>query len=94
MRAFEVARLAGCADQTVRRWADAGHLPCVYTASGQRRYPRREIEALFRGPDAPRPWRAGMWEENPHGPITRQPPRYPRWEQTDALDALDVEGAP
>jgi excisionase family DNA binding protein len=88
MRPYEVAVLIGCAGNTVRRWADEGFLPSTRTEAGQRRYPRREIEAMAQAGELPQPWRAGGWDDHPEGPVTRQPPRFRRWEQADLLDEI------
>jgi excisionase family DNA binding protein len=48
----EVARLAGVGPSAVKRWADAGELPCSRTAGGHRRFARAEVER-FLGRQAP-----------------------------------------
>lgn len=42
----EVARRLNVAPATLKRWADAGKLPCVRTAGGHRRFARRDVERL------------------------------------------------
>ena len=43
----DAARLLGVGTTSVKRWADAGLLPCVKTPGGHRRYPRSAVEALL-----------------------------------------------
>jgi excisionase family DNA binding protein len=49
----QVARLAGVGPSAVKRWADAGHLPCLKTAGGHRRFEAAAVERFLRrgGPD-------------------------------------------
>jgi excisionase family DNA binding protein len=51
----EAAELAGVGTSAVKRWADAGLLPCVRTAGGHRRFERAAVERLARGEDASAP---------------------------------------
>ena len=51
----EVARIAGVGASAVKRWADAGQLPCVRTAGGHRRFDRAEVERFLRAPAAGAP---------------------------------------
>jgi excisionase family DNA binding protein len=44
----EVAAELGVSDNTVRRWADAGHLRVSRTPGGQRRFPRAALDAFIR----------------------------------------------
>jgi len=44
----EAAQLLGVGVSSVKRWADAGLLPCVKTPGRHRRFLRSEIEALLR----------------------------------------------
>lgn len=45
----QVAREFGVNPQTVRRWADAGDLPCTYTLGGARRFDRADVDAAKQG---------------------------------------------
>lgn len=45
----EVAALLGVSPASVKRWADAGVLPCVLTAGGHRRFRRDDIEQFRAG---------------------------------------------
>lgn len=47
MTPAEVAALFGVRPTTVLRWADQGHLPCVRTPGGHRRYHRDDIHTLI-----------------------------------------------
>ena len=51
LKVGEAAAILKVSDQTVRNWADAGALPFVRTPGGQRRFRRRDVEALLRFPD-------------------------------------------
>ncbi|HET9597750.1 MAG TPA: helix-turn-helix domain-containing protein [Anaeromyxobacteraceae bacterium] len=42
----DVARLLGVASATLKRWTDAGRIPCVRTAGGHRRFLRSDVERL------------------------------------------------
>lgn len=44
----EVASELGVSDNTVRRWADAGHLRVTRTPGRQRRFPRAGLDAFIR----------------------------------------------
>jgi excisionase family DNA binding protein len=48
----EAAALAGVGTSAVKRWADAGRLPCVKTAGGHRRFERAAVEHMMHGGDA------------------------------------------
>jgi excisionase family DNA binding protein len=57
----EVARRAGVGPTAVKRWSDAGLLPCVRTAGGHRRFRRADVDAFLaaRGEaagEAAEPW--------------------------------------
>lgn len=43
----EVARLIGVGPTSVKRWADAGLLPCVKTAGGHRRFLRDQVDRFL-----------------------------------------------
>lgn len=43
----EVARLTGVGPTAVKRWADAGTLPCIRTAGGHRRFRREDVERFL-----------------------------------------------
>lgn len=43
----EVARLAGVGPTAVKRWSDAGTLPCIRTAGGHRRFRREDVERFL-----------------------------------------------
>src|SRR5512144_3389144 len=47
MTTQEVAHLAGVGPTSVKRWTDAGLLPCVKTAGGHRRFARSEVERFL-----------------------------------------------
>jgi excisionase family DNA binding protein len=49
----QVARLLGVAPATVKRWADAGLLPCARTAGAHRRFEPAEVSRLARAQAAP-----------------------------------------
>jgi excisionase family DNA binding protein len=42
----QAARYLGVSLATIRRWADAGHLPCYRTPGGQRRFSREQLDAF------------------------------------------------
>ena len=42
----DVARMLHVSAKTVVRWTTAGHLPCIVTLGGHRRYQRADVEAL------------------------------------------------
>ncbi len=46
----EASRMLGVHFSTLRRWADAGKVPCIRTPGGQRRFAREEIERLISQP--------------------------------------------
>ncbi len=46
----EAARHVGVSIDTLRRWADAGHVSVTRTPTGQRRFRLADIEAAFKGP--------------------------------------------
>ena len=43
----EVARIAGVGPTAVKRWADAGTLPCIRTAGGHRRFKRDDVDRFM-----------------------------------------------
>lgn len=43
----EAALVLHVHETTVKKWADAGHLPCWRTPGGQRRFRRADVEALM-----------------------------------------------
>jgi excisionase family DNA binding protein len=45
----QVARIFSVQPSTVRRWAQAGTLPCLHTPSGHRRYKESVVQALLAG---------------------------------------------
>lgn len=47
MSTAQVARRLGVSVGTVRRWADAGHLPTSRTPGGQRRFSAERVEAFL-----------------------------------------------
>ena len=47
MSTAQVARRLGVSAGTVRRWADAGHLPTSRTPGGQRRFSAERVEAFL-----------------------------------------------
>jgi excisionase family DNA binding protein len=47
----EVAALLRVSLDTVRRYGDAGDLPCITLPGGHRRYRRADVDALLRFPD-------------------------------------------
>ncbi|HEY6098692.1 MAG TPA: helix-turn-helix domain-containing protein [Anaeromyxobacter sp.] len=49
----EFARLAGVGPSAVKRWSDAGALPCLRTAGGHRRFRREDVERFLRSRGAP-----------------------------------------
>jgi excisionase family DNA binding protein len=46
IRNAEAARILGVSTRTLRRYAEAGVLRCRTLPSGQRRFDRRDVEAL------------------------------------------------
>ncbi len=42
----DVARMLHVSPKTVVRWTTAGHLPCIVTLGGHRRFQRADVEAL------------------------------------------------
>jgi excisionase family DNA binding protein len=56
----EATRLLGVTANTLRRWADRGHLPSFTTPGGHRRFPRAAIEALLPSPRTRRPQLADL----------------------------------
>lgn len=48
LTASEVATLFRVNPKTVTRWARSGHLPCVFTIGGHRRYRLSDIESRMR----------------------------------------------
>ncbi|GAA2546412.1 helix-turn-helix domain-containing protein [Pseudonocardia hydrocarbonoxydans] len=46
------ARVLDVSEATVRRWADAGHLPCQRTPGGTRRFLADDVDSLLRSMDA------------------------------------------
>jgi excisionase family DNA binding protein len=61
MTTNEVAHLAGTGATAVKRWADAGLLPCLRTAGGHRRFARSEVERLLRDRPAESPVDREPW---------------------------------
>ncbi|HET7523973.1 MAG TPA: helix-turn-helix domain-containing protein [Acidimicrobiales bacterium] len=47
LRTSDVAALFQVSERTVSEWAKRGHIPCVRTPGGHRRYPADEIRALL-----------------------------------------------
>ena len=47
LRLSEAAALLGVHPDTLRRWADAGQVPCTRTPGGERRFTRTDIEAVY-----------------------------------------------
>jgi excisionase family DNA binding protein len=43
----EAASLLGVSPSTLRRWSNAGVLPCYRTPGGQRRFSREQIESFL-----------------------------------------------
>lgn len=41
------AERVGVSVDTIRRWADQGHLPCVRTPGRQRRFRAADVDALY-----------------------------------------------
>lgn len=66
----EVARRAGVGPTAVKRWSDAGLLPCVRTAGGHRRFVHEEVERFLRGqgthrsPAEREPWVGALLESS------------------------------
>ncbi|AVR56175.1 helix-turn-helix DNA binding domain protein [Microbacterium phage BonaeVitae] len=48
LTAGQVAELFGVRVETVRRWADAGRLPCTRTLGGDRRFDAAVVQQLLR----------------------------------------------
>ncbi len=48
LRLSESRECLRVSDDTVRRWADAGHIRTVRTPGGQRRFFREDVEAIAR----------------------------------------------
>ena len=55
MRLAAAAELLGVSQHTLRRWADAGKVPCRRTVGGQRRFRRSDIQRLQRHSELPQP---------------------------------------
>jgi excisionase family DNA binding protein len=50
LTAFEVGQLlGGITDETVNRWAREGKIPHITLPSGQRRYRRKDVDAILAG---------------------------------------------
>ncbi len=47
LRLSEAASLLGVHPDTLRRWADAGQVPCTRTPGGERRFLRTDIDAVY-----------------------------------------------
>jgi MerR family transcriptional regulator, light-induced transcriptional regulator len=68
MTTQEVAHLAGVGATAVKRWTDAGLIPCVRTAGGHRRFARSEVERFLGehpaadGPGGREPWVGALLE--------------------------------
>jgi len=63
----EVAHLAGTGATAVKRWADAGLLPCIRTGGGHRRFVRAEVVRFLgnlseESPVAREPWVGALLE--------------------------------
>jgi MerR family transcriptional regulator, light-induced transcriptional regulator len=52
MTSTGAARLLGVGATAIKRWSDAGALPCVRTPGGHRRFRREDVERLHRGQSA------------------------------------------
>ena len=50
LRLSEAAALLGVHPDTLRRWADAGQVPCTRTPGGERRFTRADVEAVYGQP--------------------------------------------
>ena len=50
LRLSEAAALLGVHPDTLRRWADAGQVPCTRTPGGERRFTRADVEAVYGKP--------------------------------------------
>src|SRR5512143_3823349 len=52
----DAARYLGVHFTTLRRWADAGQVPCIRTPGGRRRFAEAELETFLEGlREGPRP---------------------------------------
>ena len=51
LRLSEAASLLGVRPETLRRWADAGTVPCVRTPGGERRFRREDIVHVYGTPE-------------------------------------------
>jgi excisionase family DNA binding protein len=65
----EVAHLTGTGATAVKRWADAGMLPCIRTGGGHRRFVRAEVERFLRhrpeeSPVDREPWVGALLESS------------------------------
>lgn len=47
LRLGPAAQLLGVSINTLRRWSDAGRIPCYRSAGGHRRFDRRELEGVL-----------------------------------------------
>jgi excisionase family DNA binding protein len=95
----EAADLLGVHFTTLRRWADAGQVPCIRTPGGRRRFNRAELAAFLAGlhsgsavdnkthgkPGVPAPV-----SELTHAGLSREP-WYPRLDEAQRA-AMRVEG--
>jgi excisionase family DNA binding protein len=57
----DAARIAGVGQTAIKRWADAGALPCIRTPGGHRRFRREDVERL--AGRAVTPGSTGRWDE-------------------------------
>lgn len=93
----EAADFLGVHFTTLRRWADAGQVPCIRTPGGRRRFSRAELTAFLAG------LHSGQFQDNKvqaklpapissmtHSGLSREP-WYPRLDESQRA-AMRVEG--
>ncbi len=91
----EAADFLGVHFTTLRRWADAGQVPCIRTPGGRRRFSRTELTAFLAG------LHSGQFRDNKAeakllpAPVTHtglaREPWYPRLDDAQRA-AMRVEG--
>ncbi len=73
LRLSEAAAVLGVSANTLRRWSEAGHVPCFRSPGGHRRYHLTDIDtqlrASVRPPDRPAPLRSHARSLAPQSPV-------------------------
>src|SRR5512141_1652730 len=95
----EAAQYLGVHFTTLRRWADAGQVPCIRTPRGRRRFSRPELTAFLAGLHSgqfdenraqPKPALSAPVPQLTHSGLSREP-WYPRLNESQRA-AMRVEG--